>query len=951
MRDLNEAASAFRMLAEYSPDVIVRFDRECRRTYVNPAFERTYDIKAKDALGRTPAEQPWASTVTPLEARTQQGRLQSVIETGEPVSFDLHWTAADGSLRCFELKAVPERNAAGEVVGAMTFARDVTEQRMNLRQLQLLNFAVDNVAEALFLVDEDARLLSVNQGACKALGYTRDELLQMRVTDIDPDFPADRWVRHWQDFLKIRVNIIKTRHKAKCGRVFPVEVCCNLVEYEGRTYNMAVARDISEQEKAQQAVLQREQEFRALVELSPDFITRYDRGGRLVYANPAFVEQMGEPAELLIGRRPQDMPRMGDVACFEDALRSAIANGVAQELERDWQNAARRHMTTHVRLTPEFDALGGVASVLVVGRDITERKAYERRLERTERMARIGHWEWDPVRRTQVVSPMLCHLFGESLNWSPSVEDALALIPEEDRARVQAEYQAAYVRRKPELAYRYKSWTARGELMHFHTHVQVAYDEVGAPVRLYGTTQDISEIKEYESRLFEMTFRDPLTGLPNRAQLYERLQIAIDAMPQANSRGGLLLLDLDRFQAVNDTFGHVAGDQLLCDCAQRLRALKGSCDTVARLGGDEFAILVSAAESTRQLAELAQEVLQLLAQPFRVEGQELYVSASVGLAVFPDDGGDTTTLLQYADAALNDAKAHGRSCYRFYSSELTAKSHERVQMEAALRRAKALSQLELHYQPKVSLTCREWVGAEALLRWQHPALGLLTPDRFIGLAEESGLIVDIGAWVLQEACEAACRWNAGRGNDFKVAVNLSAEQFRRSDVVGMVRDTLVETGCKPRWLELEITESLLLGNDDSVKQAIQGLRGLGITIAIDDFGTGYSSLAYLKRFAIDVLKIDRSFIRDVGRDHDSTELVKAIVSMARSLRMGLVAEGIEEESQERFLHEQGCLLGQGYLYARAMPRQVFEASWPQLRTITVERMFPEMYLGSETGDC
>ena len=827
---MSEPSGSFRMLAEFSPDVIVRFDRQCRRIYVNPAFERLYDVKAEAALGRTPCEQPWASTVTAQEARDQQARLQAVIDSGQPASFDLQWTGNDGSLRCFELKAVPEIDAKGAVVGAMTFAREVTAQK-----------------------------------------------------------------------------------------------------------------------QAQHALQRREQEFRALVELSPDFITRYDRDARLVYANPAFVREMGEPVDALMGKHPRDMPRMGPAGPVEDALRLVIAGGRGQELERDWPNAEGKHMTTHVRMTPEFDTRGYVSSVLVVGRDITDRKAYERRLERTERMARIGHWEWDPVRRTRVVSPMLCHLFGEPLDWSPTVDDVLALIPEEDRGRVQAEYQAAYLHRKPELAYRYQSWTARGELMHFHTHVQVEYDETGAPARLYGTTQDISEIKAYELRLHEMTFHDPLTGLPNRAQLYERLQKAIDATRQVPALGGLLLLDLDRFQAVNDTFGHLAGDRLLCDCAQRLRALMGRCDTVARLGGDEFAILVPAVDGTGQLAEVAQEVLQLLAQPFRVEGQELYVSASLGLAVFPSDGGDTTTLLQYADAALNDAKAHGRSCYRFYSSELTAKSHERVQLEGALRRAMASSQLELHYQPKVSLTCRTWVGAEALLRWRHPALGLLTPDRFIGLAEESGLIVDIGAWVLQEACEVACRWNGGRGSDFKVAVNLSAVQFRRSDVVAMVRDTLAETGCKPRWLELEITESLLLGDDDSVRQALQGLRGLGITIAIDDFGTGYSSLAYLKRFAIDVLKIDRSFIRDVGRDHDSTELVKAIISMARSLHMGLVAEGIEEDGQEHFLSEQGCLLGQGYLYARALPRQVFEAAWTERCVIVMDGVCPKLQLGAQGG--
>lgn len=935
MGSMNEPG-AFRLLAECSPDVIARFDRQCRRIYVNPAFERLYDVRAEAALGRTPAEQPWAASVTPLEARQQQARLQAVIDSGQAASFDLQWTEPDGRKRCFELKAVPELDASGNVVGAMTFAREVTEQRQNLRKLELLNFALDHVAEAMYLIGEDARLLKVNEAGCKALGYARDELLQLRVWDVDPDFPIDRWAGHWQDLCLQRSLTVHTRHRDKWGRVFPVEICANIVEHDGRAYNMALVRDISEQEQARLALQRREQEFRALVESSPDFITRYDRDARLVYANPAFLKQVGEPFEVLNGRVPSQIPWMGRVGPFEVALREVIASGSDRELERDWIARDGRSITTHVRMTPEFDAEGQVASVLVVGRDITERKAYERRLERTERMARIGHWEWDHARRTSLVSPMLCHLFGQPRGWSSTVEETLALMPDEDRRRVQAEYQAAYLNRKPELAYRYRSWTARGELLHFHTHVQIDYDGAGNPVRLCGTTQDVSEIEHYESRLHEMTFQDPLTGLPNRVQLYARLEQAIEDAQRLQSLGGLLLLDLDRFQEVNDTLGHVAGDRLLCDCAERLRGLMGRCDLVARLGGDEFALLVKGVQEAGELVGVAQEVLRVLAQPFRVDGQELYVSTSVGMAVFPSDGRDTTALLQYADAALNDAKTHGRACYRFYSADLTAKSHERVQMEAALRRAISLSQLELHYQPKVALSCREWVGAEALLRWQHPTLGLLTPDRFIGLAEEAGLIVEVGAWVLQEACEAACRWNAGRGSDFKVAVNLSPVQFRRSDVVATVRETLAETGCKPRWLELEITESLLLGDDDGVKQALKALRDLGISIAIDDFGTGYSSLAYLKRFAIDVLKIDRSFTRDIGQDHDSTELVKAIITMARSLRMGLVAEGVEDESHERFLQDHGCLLGQGFFYARAMSRQAFEAAWPERRGLVLE---------------
>jgi diguanylate cyclase (GGDEF)-like protein len=526
-----------------------------------------------------------------------------------------------------------------------------------------------------------------------------------------------------------------------------------------------------------------------------------------------------------------------------------------------------------------------------------------------------------------MTSTNLCRLFGQPPGWSPRVEDTLAIMPDDDRRRVMAAYEVAYREHKSEFGYRYRSWTAHGKLLHFFTHVRIEYDEQGRPARLLGATQDISDIVHYESRLHEMTFNDPLTNLPNRAQLYDRLHQAIEEAQRLGNLGGLLLLDLDRFQEVNDTLGHLVGDRLLCLCAERLREAIGTQDVLARLGGDEFAILVPGIQDAETLAEVAQELRAVLARPFRLEEQELYMSASVGIAVFPTDAGSTTSLLQYADSALNEAKSSGRSCHRFYSAELTVKSHERVQLEAALRRALANAELEVHYQPKVALSCGAWVGAEALLRWRHPALGLLAPDRFIGIAEETGLIVDIGAWVLREACAAAVEWNQEQRSDFKVAVNLSAVQVQRTDVVATVREVLQCTGCQPRWLELEITESLLLGNSEAVRKTLRSLRDMGVSIAIDDFGTGYSSLAYLKRFPIDVLKIDRSFTRDIGQDHDSTELVKAIITMARSLRLSLVAEGVEDMTQARFLQEQGCALAQGYLYARPMPRDELMQAW------------------------
>jgi len=446
----------------------------------------------------------------------------------------------------------------------------------------------------------------------------------------------------------------------------------------------------------------------------------------------------------------------------------------------------------------------------------------------------------------------------------------------------------------------------------------------GEILGVLGIGRDISELRNYESRLHETAFRDGLTGLPNRALLNERLHQSLSEAARRDHRLGLLVVDLDRFKEINDTHGPGTGDRLLYESAQRLNDLMQTDDMLARLGGDEFAILLPEIREPADLGSMSRKILDAMARPFHINDQDLFISACIGIAVFPDDGKHAETLLQYADSALYNAKARGRSCFRFYSSELTLKSKARAALEAALRHAEQEGQLELYYQPKVDLSNGRLVGAEALLRWHHPELGMVPPDKFITIAENTGLIVSIGSWVLTKACLTAQRWNTSGEPELKVAVNLSSRQFREDDLLSSVRGILSQTGCAARWLELEITESLLLDDDDGVRATLQGFRDLGMSIAIDDFGTGYSALGYLKRFPIDVLKIDRSFTHDITLERDSTELTKAIITMARSLNLELVAEGIETETQELFLQAHGCHLGQGYRYGKPMPKEQFE---------------------------
>jgi diguanylate cyclase (GGDEF)-like protein/PAS domain S-box-containing protein len=917
-------AGEFIALAENSPDVIVRYDRHCRRVYVNPAYEHVNLLSSRDVLGRTPTEIASPATVAGKSALALEQCLKQVMASGEAAKIDLAWTNTEGQAVCFELSAVPELNAENEVVSVLTISRDVSQQRDALRQLSLLEFALDNVSEALYLFDEVGQLVHVNNGACHALGYSREELLQRCVFDFDPEFTQDRWDGHWRYMKTARTRLFRSRHQTKDGRDFPVEINAAQLEFDGRCYNLFLAQDISIRQRQETELHRCAQEFRALVDNSPDIIARYDRDCRRIYVNPAFVRQAGVGEEGLIGQRPTDFVQSADAREFEATVRVVFETGANAEMEYTWPAPDGRIVTSHFQLLPEFELDGKTRSVLAVGRDISALKESERRLEEAGAMAHLGHWQWDHLSRTYTLSTTVCRLFGQAPDWNPSPNEVIAMIVEEDRERVRNVYHDAYRRHETNVTFNYRV-RHDGNIAHLQTQARIEYGPNGNPRCLIGATQDISELKGYESRLREVVFHDTLTGLPNRALLNDRLKQSLGEATRRNNILGLLVIDLDRFKEINDTHGHGIGDRVLTEVGKRLRELMRDYDTVARLGGDEFAIVLPDVRQPSDLGSISQKILDALACTISVGKQEMFVSASIGIAIFPNDAQSASHLLQYADSALNDAKSRGRAGYRFYASALTQKSRERTELETALRRAEPEGQLELYFQPKIDLAEGCLVGAEALIRWRHPSLGLVPPDKFIGIAEDTGLIAGMGAWVLTKACLVAQEWNRSRERECKIAINLSSRQFRDDDLVETVRSALSLTGCDPRWIELEITESLLLDDNGRVHEALMAFRNMGITIAIDDFGTGYSALGYLKRFPIDVLKIDRSFTRDVSIDRDSTELVKAIITMAHSLNLKLVAEGIETEVQEHFLRVHGCHLGQGYRYSRPVPKLEFEA--------------------------
>ncbi len=459
---------------------------------------------------------------------------------------------------------------------------------------------------------------------------------------------------------------------------------------------------------------------------------------------------------------------------------------------------------------------------------------------------------------------------------------------------------------------------ANGEVYPQWLTLSTVRDEAGEPSHYVGVFTDLTQLKRSEQQLEHLTHYDPLTDLPNRLLVQSRLEHAIDQARRHRSKLGVLFVDLDRFKNVNDSLGHPAGDALIQAVAGRLRAGLREEDTLARLGGDEFLVVIEDLESADEAASVARKLTELVQQSFRVAGdREVIVSASVGISLYPDDGTTVTDLIQYADAALHQAKAEGRNSSCFYASALTAAVSERMEMEMGLRRALERGELRIHYQPLVSLQGGR-VGAEALLRWQPPGEALVRPDRFIPLAEETGLIVPIGGWVLREACRQARAW-LDAGLDFgSLAVNLSVRQFRSRDLVSMVAEVLRETALPAARLELEITESALMDEVEQAVETLHQLHALGVTLAVDDFGTGYSSLAYLKRFPIGKLKVDQSFVRGIAVDDSDRAIVAATIAMARGLGFSTTAEGVESEAQLEILRTLGCDAYQGFLFSRPL---------------------------------
>jgi len=539
-------------------------------------------------------------------------------------------------------------------------------------------------------------------------------------------------------------------------------------------------------------------------------------------------------------------------------------------------------------------------------------------------LAHVGNWEYSPESADGYWSPEVYRILGlDESNSPPRFESLLQLAPNDEQ---------------PKLIYSFMNLRTEGisySLEHRITRPNgderivlqqaEALREQGRILTLRGTLQDITERKMHEARIEYLANHDALTDLPNRNLLSDRITQSIAHANRAGQHMAVMFLDLDRFKFVNDNFGHPAGDDLLKAVAARLRTATREEDTVARIGGDEFVIMLPAFSAPNDTDTAVRRVLDAFSSPFLVGDHALHVTTSIGVSIYPEDGGNSETLLKTADAALYSAKEKGRNCFQLYTREMGVQVEEQAELENALRQAVVRHEFELFYQPKVDLKSGKVNGVEALLRWRRPGVGLIPPDSFIPLAEETGLIVPLGEWVLRTACVQAKAWQVAGHLELSMAVNVSARQFRQQNIVELVRSALLDSGLAAEYLELELTESVLMRDRQTAVKTLRQLKEIGVVLTLDDFGTGYSSLSYLKEFPFDVVKIDKSFITDVTNSVDGASLTKSIIAMAESLHMTTVAEGVETEGQLGFLSSNRCDTMQGYYFSRPLPIEEMDA--------------------------
>ncbi|HEY2629631.1 MAG TPA: PAS domain-containing protein [Usitatibacter sp.] len=927
-----------RLYTDNIPDSVSYLDRNRRFLFVNRKFAELRGTTQDNILGKTSREVMGAEVADWIAQRSQP-----VLDRGETVTYERVEELPGGEKRHLHVKAVPNIADHGGVVGMYVVSHDITDvkqaqERLAAREEELRFFA-ENIPEAIAYVDLERGCTFVNNLFLASRGYTREFAIGK--------FPEEAYSPDVMAELKPHLERVARGEEASYERFLKTPsgderwVRVRLTprrDADGRVRGYyAVSTDIHEIKTAQDQLADKERQLRQVIDSIPTPMCYVDAEERYRYVNDSFLSYVGLTSEQIIGRSVRDV--LGDDRwglLTPSMMRVRSGETLAVERLVRFADGRKRWMT--VRLTPRFSG-GEYLGYYATTSDIHEQKMVEEELRRANTIL-SAHFdntplaviEWDTALRVARWSGQSEAIFG----WSAPETlgrtlNGWRLVYEEDEPSVREMIRSLVEGRERHATLRHRNYRKDGSVIWVEWHNSALRDEAGRVISILSLAQDVSSRIQAEERLQYMATHDGLTGLPNSVLLNDRLDAALSRATRAKRRVGVMFLDLDHFKDVNDTLGHRVGDALLKELARRIRGALRQSDVLARISGDEFVVVLEDLPDEGSPERVARMILDEVRRPFQVEGNEIHVSGSLGLALHPEDGTDAETLLKNADAAMYHAKELGRNGFRNFSAELAQRRTQRLQVETALRRALKNSELALHYQPIVDIKSGTVHHVEALLRWHDPERGLMLPQGFIPLAEESGLGHAIGQWVMENACRQARAWRDTGLGDITIGINLSAGQLRDTAMIADLKRILSRTGCEPGWLELEITETSMVRDVEGASVILAKLRALGVRIAIDDFGTGFSSLSHLRHLPVDVLKIDKAFVADIDSGRKKNEsaggaaIVSAVIGLARGLGLKVVAEGVEKRSQLNFLTREGCHAAQGYLVCPPVAAPELEA--------------------------
>jgi diguanylate cyclase (GGDEF)-like protein/PAS domain S-box-containing protein len=849
-------------------------------------------------------------------------------------------TDENGNPRAFEIVLRTQEDVkvlTGAVFGWVLILRKRVRNQTQLIKSKLENEAVleeryrrvfERNLTGLYIATVDGQIIDCNETCAKILGYpSRHALMENPQTAELITAQFHRRLHECSEEDQAQIVNAECKFQSLDGSRKWVLVNVRLVNQTNTatTFIEAGLIDITDRKGAEEALLLKTALMVAQSETTIDGILVVDDSDHIVLVNKQFGIQFGVPDELLAKRDDPSVlkhmtDKIEDPVAFLDRVKYLYSH--RDQKSRDEFNL-KDGKTFDRYSAPLVDSEGNHRGRIWYFRDITERKLSESAILRAQEKYRaifedsvVGIFQVTPEGRPINVNRAFAQLHG--------YDSARELIAEVQNLAEQLFVEPGQMVELAKLAA--KDDVVRGVEVQVYRrdhkkkwvlmNLRAVHDCFNDIAHYDGTVEDITDRKAAEERVQFLAYYDALTGLPNRAFLKDRLEDAVARARESNEQVALLHLDLDRFKIINDSLGHTLGDLLLKEVAERLKGCTREHDTLARVGGDGFMILLASVDDAKEVAIVAEHIVQSMAEDFPIQGYSLSATCSIGVSMFPEHGTDCEDLLKNADAAMYCAKELGRNGFRFFTDDLNIKAMERLTLENGLRLALERDEFFLVYQPQMNIASGEITGLEALIRWQHPQLGLVPPDKFIGAAESSGLILAIGEWVLRTACSQARRWQDDGILAVPVAVNVSAVQFRQAGFCELIKRVLAETLLPPKFLELELTESLLLSNADLMLFVLQELKEMGVKLAIDDFGTGYSSLSYLKKFRVNKLKIDRSFIRDIATDSDDAAITTAIISMAKSLNLTVIAEGVENEAQMSFLRAHKCDEIQGYYFMK-----------------------------------